>query len=90
MNNDAIGDAAQSSMQQKFDTDAHFKPYHLQVTHITVVNAQANSYKGVANVRTQDGVDHQVGIDVTYDGQTVLWQSPPGAFLFLADEKPKP
>lgn len=77
-----------TSMQQKFDTDKDLSQFDLQVVDVALVNKAGNGYKGMATVRTKKGAEHDVSIDVTYDGDNILWEAPPGAFLFALDDPP--
>jgi hypothetical protein len=77
-------------MQQKFDTDPSFAQYHLVVESIDVAKQQGNQYTGLATVRSAKGVDHQVSIQVTDDGNHTMWQSEPGAFAWMVLEQLNP
>jgi hypothetical protein len=66
------------STQQQIDTD--FSQYHLHVETVDVVNKSGNQYEGLAVVRSAKGVDHNVPVEVTADGDRVLWHTDPGAF----------
>lgn len=76
-----------TSMQQKFDTDDELAELNLQVREVVLVNKSGNEYKGLATVRTQKGTERDVPVEVTFDGDNVLWESPPGALLFALEEK---
>ncbi|WP_133066869.1 hypothetical protein [Mycolicibacterium sphagni] len=84
---DAISKEVQTSMQKKFDSDPDLSG--LRVTKVTLVNKSGNEYKGIAKVRTPDGVSHDVEVDVTSDDNNTLWETPPGALAFAYD-KPAP
>ncbi|KDE98389.1 hypothetical protein Y900_005410 [Mycolicibacterium aromaticivorans JS19b1 = JCM 16368] len=73
-----------TSMQHKLDTDPDFARASLTVIDVTLVQKSGNEYKGIATVRSRDGADHQVPVDVTSDSANTLWETPPGAFLFAA------
>lgn len=87
MSNTDIGATVKESMQQQLSTDSSFSQYHLQVQSVEVVNKSGNQYEGMAVVRSTNGIDHNVMIEVTVDGDRVLWQSPPGSFAFAALEQ---
>jgi len=73
------------SMQRKFDSDPDLKELDLTVVDVMLVNKAGNEFKGIATVRTPDGEEHDVPIDVTSDNDNALWEAPPGAFLFAVD-----
>ncbi len=67
-----------TSMQHKLDTDPDFARASLTVIDVTLVQKSGNEYKGIATVRSRDGADHQVPVDVTSDSANTLWETPPG------------
>ncbi len=73
------------SMQRKLDSDPELKEFDLTVVDVMLVNKAGNEFKGIATVRTPDGEEHDVPIDVTADNDSALWEAPPGAFLFAVD-----
>ncbi|MDN4521568.1 hypothetical protein JN086_11275 [Mycolicibacterium austroafricanum] len=75
------------SMQQKFDTDEDLSELHLQVVDVVLVNKAGNEYKGLATVRTQKGTERDVPVEATFDGDNIIWESPPGALLFALQEQ---
>jgi hypothetical protein len=83
-----ISETVKTSMQEKFDSDSQFKQWHLTVKSVDVVHQNGNSYRGLAHV-TYNGADHDVGVEITADGRNVLWQAPPGSFLFVAEDELK-
>jgi hypothetical protein len=85
---DEIAQTVKRSMQDYLDRTDNFKQYHAHVTDVTLVKASDNTYNGIAKVSPLRGPDGQVSITVTYDGQNAMWQSPPGAFLFLLQATP--
>ncbi len=82
-----IGETVKQSMQQSMDTDPNFSPYDLRIVKVDVVKASGNEYNGIATVRTPKGSEHPVAVKVTADGEKVLWNTEPGAFLFAAQEQ---
>lgn len=82
--------AVKISMQRKLDSDPDLKEFDLTVVDVMLVNKAGNEYKGIATVRTPDGVEHDVPIDVTSDEDTTLWDAPPGAFRFVLEDRPLP
>lgn len=85
---DQAADLVKSSMQRKLDTDPDLSPLHLKVVNVELVNKNGNEYKGIATVRTSKGATHEVPIDVTADGENVIWEAGPGAFLFALQDNP--
>lgn len=78
------------SMQQKLDSDPDMKDLGLHVAKVVLVNKSGNEFKGIATVKTRDGEEHEVPIEVTDDGDNTLWEAPPGAFLFAVPDRPPP
>lgn len=75
------------SMQEKFNDDADLKTYGLHVVSVDLIRESDTKYTGMAWVNTKhNSLARQVKIDVTADGQNVIWESPPGAFMWLAQE----
>ena len=76
-----------TSFQDKMDTDPTYKNYGLTVLSVTLVASGKNTYNGMAHLLYQhtNGMSqtNDVPITVTSDGKTLLWQTQPGAFLFL-------
>jgi hypothetical protein len=60
---------------------------HLKVNHVDLVHKAGNEYKGIAKVTTSRGKTHDVSIDVTADGDKVVWEAAPSAFLFAFEEQ---
>jgi VCBS repeat-containing protein len=80
---DQIGETVKTSMQYKFDSDSQFKQWHLSVTSVQVLKQGENRYRGIATVM-HDGESHDVPVEITADGSNVMWQTPPGSFMFVA------
>jgi hypothetical protein len=81
-----IAETVKTSMQQKFDSDTQFKQWHLRVTKVQVVKQGGNQYQGMATV-IHEGQSHDVPIEITADGSNVMWQTQPGAFMFVAQKE---
>jgi len=77
-------------MQRNLDSDPDFKGLGLKVVDVTLVHKSGNEYKGIATVRTLDGVSHDVPVDVTADGANTMWETPKGAFSFVESVPPPP
>lgn len=82
--------AVKVSMQRKLDSDPDLKGLGLTVVEVILVNRSGNEFKGIATVKTSDGVEHDVPVDVTSDNANTLWETPPGAFIFAHDQPPPP
>ena len=85
-----VGGAVKTSMQRQFDTDGRFAPYHLQVEKVDVVKQTGNQYEGLAVIRSAKGIDHNVEVQVTADGENFIWKTAPGSFAFTVLEQPNP
>jgi hypothetical protein len=85
-----VSGAVKSSMQQAFDTDPRFAPYHLHVEKVDVAKQTGNQYEGIAVVRSAKGIDHDVLVQVTADHQHVTWKTKPDAFALLVMEQFNP
>ena len=55
----------------------------VEISNVTVVRASGNIYEGQATARAM-GKTELVMVHITWDGETLLWQTDPGAFLFAA------
>lgn len=78
------------SMQQKLDSDPDLSKLNLKVVDVVLINKAGNEFKGIATVKTPDGKEHDVPVEVTADKDNTLWETPPGAFVFAHDEPPPP
>jgi hypothetical protein len=87
MTDNEIDDTVKASMQQQLDTDRNLSPYHMKVQSVMVANKSGNQYQGMAVVRSAKGIDHNVHFDVTVDGTRVLWEAPPGSFVFAETDQ---
>jgi hypothetical protein len=81
-----IGETVKTSMQQKFDSDAQFKEWHLTVTKVQVLKQAENRYQGIATVM-HEGEPRDVPVDITADGSNVMWQAQAGAFMFVTQKE---
>jgi hypothetical protein len=86
MSTEQIGETVKTSMQQKFDSDAQFKEWHLLVTRVQVLKQGENRFQGIASVE-HEGTSHDVPVEITADGSNVMWQVQPGAFMFIAQKE---
>ena len=85
---EAVAAKVKESMQRKFDTDPDFAKHRLKVIDVALVHKTGNEYKGFATVLTASGDNHEVSVNVTDDGENTIWESPPGAFLFVLQDSP--
>ena len=83
LSQDEIARNVKSSMQQTLNESPNFKDYGLRVKDVQVAKKGGNSYKGMATVIYKESA-HNVSIDIVVDGRSVIWEAPPGAFLFIA------
>jgi len=81
-----IAQQVSDSMQNKFESDTEYKKYQIKVLKVIVVKETGNKYKGMATVKTRNGPERQISLQVTADGKNMMWQTENGAFLFLAQE----
>ena len=65
-----------------------FSEYNLKVEDVVVEHKEANNYRGIASI-SYDGNIHEVKLEIVDDEDTVMWEVPPGSFLFLAQEEIK-
>jgi len=49
----------------ELDSDPDLKKLHLTVVDVVLVNKSGNEFKGIATVKTSDGVKHDVPVEVT-------------------------
>ena len=75
-------------MQHKFDADPDAAILGLKVLDVNLVNKSGNEYKGIATIRAGNGAKEDVSVEVTADGDNVLWEIPPGALLFAMPDSP--
>jgi hypothetical protein len=84
---DGLTVQVRESMNQYLSTDEQFRDVGVQVTSITVMRSVGTMFEGQATVSTRKGKDHPVNVHINYDGDTLLWRTDPGAFLFAAQEQ---
>jgi len=86
LSKDDIADTVKTSTQQKFDSDSQFKDWHLWVTGVDVLSKGGNQYQGIAHIY-HAGTSHDVPVEITVDGRDVMWQTAPGAFVFVLQKE---
>lgn len=72
------------SFQEKMNTDPAYSRngYGLTVLSVMLVSSGKNTYNGMVKAEYKSH-DYDIPITVTSDGKTMMWQTQPGAFLFL-------
>jgi hypothetical protein len=71
------------SMQSELDKNPTFSKHHLKVLRVDLVKESSNKYNGYAVVLFKDA-ERNVPIEVTYDGDEMMYSTKPLAFSFLA------
>lgn len=77
-----VADMVRASLQREFDTNPDLAELDLDVLDVQLVNKSGNEYKGIATIRAGNGEKEDVSVEVTADGDNVLWEIPPGALIF--------
>ena len=54
----------------------------ISVTRVTVMKESGNKYQGMATVQYK-GLERKVSVQVTAEGESVMWRTDPGAFMFV-------
>ena len=54
----------------------------ISVTKVMVMKESENKYQGMATVEYK-GLERLVPVQVTAEGENVMWRTEPGAFLFV-------
>ena len=85
LSNDDIAATVKKSMQEKFATDPNIHQLGLLVSEVYVARLQGTSYRGLATI-LYHGKPYTVDVDVTADGNNVLWSVQPTEFLFIAQD----
>ncbi len=86
-NPEQIGQRVMTSMQETFSTDPNFTKYEIKVMKVVVVKETGNKYQGMATLVTKKGAQKQVPVQVTAEGENVIWRTEPGALLFIAQDE---
>ncbi|MDR1231991.1 MAG: hypothetical protein LBK61_11410 [Spirochaetaceae bacterium] len=71
-----------SQFQRDLDTDADLKAYGMNVSDVTLVKSGGHAYNGYVTV-TLDGAEHDIGVTVTVNGDSFMYETKPLAFGFL-------
>jgi len=86
--NHDISESVKASMQQNFNSNPQFSKWHMTVAGVQVFKQGDNSYKGIATIM-REGTKHDIPIQITIDGNNIMWEASPGSFTFLAQEELK-
>lgn len=85
-----ITETVKESLQESLSTDADYAKYNLIVGDIELVKVGDNQYKALAEVYLDDKLNI-VPLDVYAEGNifeyNAIWESKPGAFLFVAQRE---
>ena len=54
----------------------------ISVTKVMVMKESGNKYQGMATVEYK-GMKREVPVNVTAEGENVMWRTEPGAFMFV-------
>jgi hypothetical protein len=81
LSNQEIADIVKKSMQDTLKNDGKFKQYDMTVEDVQILK-QSEQYKGIAKIR-YDADTYNVGVNVSVDGSQVMWEAPPGSFMFV-------
>lgn len=74
------------SMQHRFATDPELSQLGVSITKVVVIKEAGNKYQGMATVQYK-GAERQVPVQVTAEGENVIWKTEPGAFMFVVQHE---
>jgi len=77
-----IGNKVLLGMQQRFATDPELSKLGISITSVVVVKQSDNKYQGLAIVQYKN-IERQVSVEVTAQGDNVIWKTDPDAFMFV-------
>ena len=86
MSTEDIGETVKSSMQETLSADSNFKEHNLKVDSVQVFKKGDNTYKGIASIKYKGSL-HDVTVEILVDGDNLMWEAAPGAFMFIAQEQ---
>lgn len=84
---DSAGKLAKTSMQKVLQADPRFAGTGVEVVEVQLLADGEKQYKGIARVKYHDAV-YDVPVQVLIDGLTISWNTTPGAFSFIPENKP--
>lgn len=71
-------------------TDDRLAEYRLQVMGVDLIHKSGNEYEGYVTLRTIRAEDHEVGVEVIYDGDQGKWEIDRADLLWLVSEDVPP
>jgi hypothetical protein len=77
-----LADSVLSSMNRSFDDESAYRQVGLHASKITIIHAVGNIFEGQATVQSNSGGEHSINVHITYDGESMFWQTDSGAFAF--------
>ena len=77
-----VSEMVLASMQEKFRTDSQLSTLGIEVVRVQVVKEGDNRFQGIATVK-HEGDSHQVPVQITAEGDNVIWRTDSGAFAFV-------
>lgn len=86
ISNDQVAADVKQSMQETMNTNPDMQKMNLRIETVQVMKQTGNQYVGIAKV-IHAGESHDVPVQITADGQGVMWSTQPGAFLFVAQKE---
>ena len=75
-----------SSMQEKFRTDAQLSALGVEVLRVQVLKESDNRFQGIATVKHDNDL-HDVPVQITAEGDNVIWRTDSGAFAFVTQKE---
>lgn len=84
--NQDVEELVTASMQKTLSTNPEYSKYRMSVQRVVVIHEEGNRYQGMADI-VHEGKTHNVALEITSDGDNVIWKAGQGAFLFLAQHE---
>jgi hypothetical protein len=79
----ALAEQVKASLQDNLH-GAAYRQYQLTVVKVQLIKSGEHTYDGMAEVKPRYMDSHLVSVKVTADGETMWWETEPGAFLWLS------
>ena len=83
---DELNTKVRDSMQETLTNDPNFSDIEMVVVKVHLDEPSGTEYNGVATIKTAEGTEREVPVEVTADGSDLQWRTEPGAFGFAAQE----
>ena len=83
---DTIAEIVKRGLQEQLEKNPSLKDEYLVVSDVAVVKEQGNRYRGIATI-VFEGEAREIPIGITADGENVMFEVAPGAFLFIAEKR---